>query len=224
VFHLKELALHPYAFKGDRLLNVSVILAHPDSQSFNHAIASTAVTKLQMNGHGVAFHDLYAEQFDPILPAREIPAQIQLPPDVEKHCDELRIAEGIIVVHPNWWGQPPAILKGWVDRIIRPGIAYRFLEGDQGEGVPVGLLKAKAAIVFNTANTPPKREQAVFGDPLQLLWKNCIFNLCGVPTFYRETFTVVVTSTLAQRQDWLRKVQKVVDHYFPANKANRSIE
>lgn len=205
-------------------MNVSVILAHPSNQSFNHAIATAAVTTLQTNGHAVTFHDLYAEQFDPILLSEEIPAGIQLPSDIEKHCDELRHAEGVIVVHPNWWGQPPAILKGWIDRVVRPGIAYKFLEGDKGEGVPVGLLKAKAAIVFNTANTPPKREQEVFGDPLQLLWKNCIFDLCGVPTFYRETFTVVVTSTLAQRQDWLRKVQNIVDHYFPANELNRSIE
>jgi len=54
------------------------------------------------------------------------------------------------VVHPNWWGQPPAILKGWIDRILRPGVAYQFLEGDAGEGVPVGLLKAETALIFNT--------------------------------------------------------------------------
>jgi len=46
-------------------------------------------------------------------------------------------------------------LKGWIDRIFRPGVAYEFNEGDKGEGIPVGLLKAKKAIVFNTSNTPP---------------------------------------------------------------------
>lgn len=202
-------------------MNISVILAHPDDQSFNHAIAWTAVTQLQKNGHNVNFHDLYAERFDPILPYQEIPTEVSLSPDVEKHCDEIRSVDGIIIVHPNWWGQPPAILKGWVDRVMRPGVAYRFLDGDQGEGIPVGLLKAKAAMVFNTANTPPKREREVFGDPLQLLWKNCIFDLCGVSTFYREMFTVVVTSTYEQRQSWLRKVEEVVGQYFPADDLNR---
>jgi putative NADPH-quinone reductase len=198
-------------------LNISVILAHPDHQSFNHAIAGTAVTRLQKNGHSVTFHDLYAEQFDPLLPSGEIPTEVLLPPDIEKHCDEISSADGIIIVHPNWWGQPPAILKGWVDRVMRPGVAYKFLEGDQGEGIPVGLLKTKAAIVFNTANTPPERERDVFCDPLQLLWKNCIFDLCGVATFYREMFTVVVTSTYEQRKGWLRKVEEVVGRYFPAD-------
>ena len=121
---------------------------------------------------------------------------------------------------PNWWGQPPAILKGWVDRVMRPGVAYNFLDGDQGEGIPVGLLKASAAIVFNTANTPPEREREVFGDPLQLLWRNCIFDLCGISTFYREMFAVVVTSTYEQRQGWLRKVEEVVGQYFPADDFN----
>ena len=45
------------------------------------------------------------------------------------------------------------------------------------------------------------------GGPLQLLWKNCIFDLCGVPAFHREMFTVVVTSTYDERQGWLREVK-----------------
>jgi putative NADPH-quinone reductase len=195
-------------------LRVSVILAHPDNQSFNHAIAKTAASRLEKNGHEVIFHDLYAEGFDPVLPSEEIPSGVSLTPEIDKHCSEIGEADGIIVVHPNWWGQPPAILKGWVDRVMRPEVAYKFLEGDSGEGVPVGLLKAKAAVVFNTANTPAKREQEVFGDPLQLLWKNCIFDLCGVPTFHREMFTVVVTSTYEERQGWLSQVEKIVNQYF----------
>lgn len=204
-------------------MNISVILAHPNNQSFNHAIARAAVIQMQKNGHSVLFHDLYAEQFDPLLPSEEIPTEASLPVEVEKHCEEISSADGIIIVHPNWWGQPPAILKGWVDRVMRPGVAYKFLEGDQGEGIPVGLLKARAAVVFNTANTPPERERDVFKDPLQLLWKNCIFDLCGVSTFFRETFTVVVTSTYEQRQSWLRKVEKVVGQYFPADEPQGKI-
>lgn len=201
--------------KGVVIVNISVILAHPDKRSFNHAIAETAVARLERNGHTVNYHDLYAEKFDPILPASEIPNGALLPPEIQRHCDEIAEAEGIVIVHPNWWGQPPAILKGWVDRIIRPGVAYNFLEGDKGEGVPVGLLKARAALVFNTANTPPEREQTVFGDPLQRLWKNCIFDLCGVPAFHREMFTVVVTSTDEKRRGWLSHVENTIQNYFP---------
>ena len=198
-------------------MNISVILAHPTKGSLNHAIAQTAVARLESNGHHVMFHDLYAERFDPILPAHEIPDEARLPDDIERHCREIASAEGIIIVHPNWWGQPPAILKGWIDRVIRPGVAYRFLDGDGGEGIPVGLLRAQTALVFNTANTPPAREQEDFGDPLQRLWKNCIFDLCGVRSFHREMYTVVVTSSAEERRDWLNGVDRLVHRHFPAN-------
>ncbi len=196
-------------------MRVSVILAHPTDQSFNHAIAQTAISELTQNGHQVSFHDLYAEEFDPILPTGEIPKGALVPPKVERHCQEISNADGMIIVHPNWWGQPPAILKGWIDRVIRPGVAYEFADGDQGEGIPIGLLKVKVACIFNTSNTTLEREIRVFGDPLETLWKNCIFDLCGVKTFYRETFSVVVTSTPEQRQQWLTKVREVMQCYFP---------
>lgn len=195
-------------------MKIAVILAHPDKESFNHALAETVVDQLKRNGHVVYFHDLYAEKFDPVLPGDEIYKEKVPPPKIDEHCREISNAEGIIIVHPNWWGQPPAILKGWVDRVIRPGVAYEFLEGDKGEGVPRGLLKAQAALVFNTSNTPAEREKSVFGDPLETIWKNCIFGLCKVTSFYRRNFNVIVTSSEGQRREWLLEVRRTVDKKF----------
>jgi NAD(P)H dehydrogenase (quinone) len=196
-------------------MRITAILAHPGPGSFNHAIAEAALETLQQNGHEVAFHDLYRESFDPVLPFKEIPKDAATDAAIQKHCHEISRADGIIIIHPNWWGMPPAILKGWVDRVIRPGVAYEFLEGDGGEGVPCGLLNAKVALVFNTSNTFPERELQVFGDPLETLWKNCIFDLCGVKQFYRKTYSVVVASTFEQRLAWLEDVRETVNRYFP---------
>lgn len=196
-------------------MNISLILAHPRKKSFNHAIARCVADQLRRNGHTVFFHDLYQEAFDPILPHSEVFAGAELTPEIDAHCREIGSADGIVIVHPNWWGQPPAVLKGWVDRIMRPDIAYRFLEGDGGEGIPVGLLRAGAAVVFNTSNTPPQRESDEFGDPLQTLWQNCIFGLCGVRNFHRRNFAVMVTSNPSQRTAWLEEVTITINHYFP---------
>jgi NAD(P)H dehydrogenase (quinone) len=196
-------------------MDISVILAHPDKVSFNHAIADAVVDTIRACGHNVLFHDLYAEGFEPLLPSKEIPRQAVLPPLVAQHCEEIASADGIVIVHPNWWGQPPAVLKGWIDRVIRPGVAYEFLEGDTGEGVPVGLLKARAALVFNTSNTPPDRELSVFGDPLETIWKNCVFGLCGVKIFKRRNFGVVVTSSLEDRKGWLADAARITGETFP---------
>jgi NAD(P)H dehydrogenase (quinone) len=198
-------------------VRISVILGHPDKNSFNHAIAKAAVETLRENGHEVAFHDLYREKFPAILPAKEIPRGAALPQIISRHCAEIAAAEGIIIVHPNWWGQPPAMLKGWVDRVLRPGVAYKFAEGDSlAAGALVGLLKANAVLVFNTSNTQPERELAVFGDPLETLWKNNMFLSCGARSYYRKTFSVIVTSALEQRQKWLKEVKEITNRHFPA--------
>jgi len=197
-------------------VKILVILAHPDKSSFNHAIAGTVVRALEENRHEVIYHDLYTERFSSTLTTAEIFKNFAVPRPIGKYCAELAAAEGIIIVHPNWWGQPPAILKGYIDRVFRPGVAYEFAEGDDGEGIPIGLLKARAALVFNTSNTGLEREEEVFGDPLQSIWKRSVFDLCGVKTFYRRTFGVIVTSTLEDRRSWLDEVDAVVSSYFPA--------
>ncbi len=196
-------------------MNILVVLGHPQKGSFNHAIAGTTVDALKRLGHKVVFHDLYAEKFDAVLRFEEIPADGKVDADIKKHCAELACAEGIVVVHPNWWGQPPAVLKGWVDRVMRAGVAYDFQEGDSGEGIPIGLLKAEKAVVFNTSNTVEERERRHFGDPLERLWKTCIFDLCGVKNVYRRTFSPVITSTLAQREKWLGETAEIIQKEFP---------
>jgi putative NADPH-quinone reductase len=200
----------------DTNVNISIVLAHPNPGSFNHAIANAAAEALRKNGHKVALHDLCQEQFPPLLPAAELQADAKLEPVIASHCKEIVAADGIIIVHPNWWGMPPAILKGWIDRVLRMGIAYRFEANDKGEGVPVGLLRAKAAIVFNTANTPDDRERAIFGDPLENIWKKCVFDFCGVRNVHRRTFSVVITSTPRQRAEWLQEAAQTAARLFPA--------
>ncbi len=196
-------------------MSISIILAHPNPRSFNHALAEAAAQTLRANGYDVVLHDLCAEGFDPILPAGELVKDAVLPAVIKQHCDQIVEAEGIIVIHPNWWGQPPAILKGWLDRVLRMNVAYKFLPGPNGEGVLVGLLKAKAALVFTTSNTPPEKEMQLFGDPLQGLWKDCVFDFCGVKQFRRTNYSVVITSTPDLRQTWLDDARKTVDQYFP---------
>lgn len=195
-------------------MRILIILGHPHSGSLNHAIASAVRDAMLESGHNVVLHDLYAEGFDPILVADEIPQRGDVPGSIYEHCDDLCSADGIVIVHPNWWGQPPAILKGWVDRVFRPGIAYQFEENDSGEGIPIGLLRAKAAVVLNTSDTPASRERTAFGDPLDAIWRRCIFDLCGVHSFYRRMFAVVVTSTKQQRDMWIEEAKELCKNAF----------
>jgi NAD(P)H dehydrogenase (quinone) len=190
-------------------VKVLVILGHQRRGSFCHAIARTAIDELRAGGHEVVCHDLYEERFDPLLPDAEIPKGSAVDPVVAQHCRELTEAMGYVVVHPNWWGQPPAMLKGWLDRVLRQGVAYEFT----AEGV-LGKLAGRQAVVFTTSNTPRADEIRLFGDPLENLWKTCIFGFCGVETFCRRNFEPIILSTPAQRDKWLEEVRAVIAEQF----------
>jgi putative NADPH-quinone reductase len=189
---------------------VSIILGHQHEGSFNHAIAALAKTTLEKNGYEVRLHDLYAEKFDSILPHEEIGGPVN-DPLVQQHLTEIAEADGIIIVHPNWWAMPPAIMKGWIDRVMRQGVAYRF-----ENGAPKGLLKAEHALVFTTSNTPKEVELKWFGDPLENLWTTCILTYCGAKNVKRTNYESVIMSSAEQRAGWLADVAAQVGAAFPA--------
>jgi NAD(P)H dehydrogenase (quinone) len=188
-----------------------IVVANPSPNSLSHAMASAAKRVLVARGHEIAYHDLYAEHFDPVQPTGEEGNVGSSNGLVEQHCSELARADLIIIFHPNWWGQPPAILKGWIDRVFRLNTAYAYPPGAGFEGIPVGLLRARHAIVVNTSNTPAEREAAAFGDPLEVLWKKCVFGLCGVSSVVRRMYAPVSSSSAQQRATWLAEVTALIE-------------
>jgi len=191
-------------------MNISLILANPNPQSFGHQISKTCLNSIKTDQHQLWFHDLYQEQFDPILPSSEIdsPNQ-QIDPKILQYAQELTKTDLLIIIHPNWWGQPPAILKGWIDRSFRPQMVYNFTEKG-----PQGLLEIKQVLIFTTQNTPLEIEIKELGNPLDLLWKKCIFNFCGVQNVTRKIFTPVDESKNQQRQEWLDEVQTIIQKHI----------
>jgi putative NADPH-quinone reductase len=196
-------------------MKVLLVLGHPAPGSFNHAICAAARASLEAAGHECRFHDLYAEKFDPVMTAAELPKDAVLPADIERHCQEIGEADGLIIVHPNYWSAPPAILRGWVDRVLRAGRAYNFVPDGKGGARPVGLLKARVGLVFTTANTPHEKEVELFGDPLHTHWLKVVFGLCGISRTEKWDFSPIITSTAEERREWLREVELAVARYFP---------
>ncbi len=187
------------------------IVAHPNTNnSLSHAMDVVARAVLARRGYEIAHHDLYAEGFDPVHRTGE-GGTASSDALVEQHCAELTKADVILVSHPNWWGQPPAILKGWIDRVFRLDTAYAYPHGAGFDAPPVGLLSAKCAFVFNTSNTSSRREMEVFGDPLQRLWSDCVFGFCGVGKVVRRMYGPVTGSTPEERAEWLTQVAALID-------------
>lgn len=195
-------------------MNVLIILGHPDQKSFNHAIAEACKTQLETNGHVVFYHDLYAEEFNPLYHLSNSTVNEEDNKEIKTHHSHLINSDGLIIIHPNWWGQPPAIVKGWMDRVLIRGVAYDFTTSDKGQAIPVGLLKAQTGVVLNSSNTPDSQET----DLLDLIWKEQVFGFIGIKKSVRKNFGIVKESDPKQRENWLSEILQLVDSHFPKTK------
>ncbi|OEJ35440.1 NAD(P)H-dependent oxidoreductase [Streptomyces subrutilus] len=190
-------------------IRTGVYLAHPRPGSFNHAVFEAVVEELRARGSEVMAHDLCAEGFAPLLSAEETgtvdPAAGARDDQVALHRAEVATLDGLVFVHPNWWGMPPAVLTGWVQRVLVPGVAYKL---GSAQGEPAGLLRAGRALVLNTSDTPADREETEFGDPLDRIWSACVLPYVGVADVRRVVFRTVADSSDAQRADWLDQARR----------------
>lgn len=107
-----------------------VVLAHPDADSFNASVAETYCEEVRVGGHEPVLRDLYALHFDPILRQNERPGRGPFEPaeDVRAELAVLDGASVLVLVYPIWFGSPPAMLKGYVDRVLGAGVTARQVQ------------------------------------------------------------------------------------------------
>lgn len=183
-----------------------VLLAHPIEDSLNRAIADQACKALRKAGLSPRFHDLYREQFDPVLPEDEVRRRFTFDETIQTYFREVQEAPGFVFVHPDWWGGPPAILKGWLDRVFRPGVAYDFQGEEFLEKEQVPLLTGRWAIALST--TDARRGEAPH--PIETVWSTQVFEFCGISPYAVEIMHDVRNSTYRMRRDWLRHAGRQV--------------
>jgi len=166
-------------------MNVLIVLGHLCHGSFNAALADTASSEFGRLMHPVRKVDLYAAEFEPRLGRGDFTAGVtgewfdvareqaralregSIAKDVQENVELLRWAELVVLQFPIWWFGPPAIIKGWMDRVLLPGFAY-----GRGHSFDTGGLQGKKAMLSVTAD-PPSTAYAVdgrFGEMDGILW------------------------------------------------------
>ena len=132
-------------------MRVVVVVAHPDPNSFTHAIATTARAALTEHGHEVTVLDLYAEEFRTAMSPDERHAYHSerplLDPVAERHAGLVKQTEAFVFVYPTWWSTMPAILKGWLERVMVPGVGFVFNERHH---VRRGLTQTRRIVGIST--------------------------------------------------------------------------
>ena len=179
-------------------MRAMVVLCHPFESSLCHAIAAGVGEALAGGGADVVRHDLYAERFDPLLSGAEIARHYPLDEQTQHHCDELERSGLLAVVHPDWWSGPPALLKGWVDRVFRPGVAYAWEGEAPEEKRHRGLFAGKRALVFVTTDREDAERPAAIGQ----FWSD-VCSYCGMELRAFTLFCDVRRSGYRTRRRWL---------------------
>lgn len=165
--------------------SILIVTAHPEPSSFNHALTRSAAAALRGAGHAVVVSDLYGEGFDPLAGRGDFssvadPAYFHyqneqalavreqaFAPDIAREQRRLEAADILILQFPLWWGSPPAILKGWLERVLAYGFGYV-----DGHRFDTGLFRGRRALLSVTTGGTPARfgEDGVYGPIEKVLW------------------------------------------------------
>ena len=134
-------------------MRVLVVFAHPLENSYTAALSQVVVDTLKAGGHTVDFCDLYREGFNPVMSASQRSAYRDTATnldEVAEHVRRLEQADGVVFVFPSWWYGVPAILKGYLDRVWLPGVAFEF--------GPVAIRPLLRLRLFGVVTTAGDRE------------------------------------------------------------------
>jgi 1,4-dihydroxy-2-naphthoate polyprenyltransferase len=181
-----------------------VIIGHPRPGSFSHALAEAYLEGARSARAEVRVIDLANLDFDPILRTAS-PRGQPLEPDLAAAAESIRWAERLVLFFPTWWGSMPALLKGFLDRVLLPGEAFEEIEG--GTGIE-GQLAGRAAHLFATMDTPPWVYRWLLKEPGFQSVGPATLSLCGIQPIRRTAFGPVKGASAALRKHWLAEARR----------------
>ncbi|OPY85949.1 MAG: General stress protein 14 [Smithella sp. PtaU1.Bin162] len=187
-----------------------LIYSHPNPLSFCNAIVNTVREELWEKKHELIIRDLYGIGFDPVLKASDFIARQagQTPADIKIEQDYVVWSDVMIFIYPIWWAALPAMIKGYIDRVISYGFAYKRDAG--GNVIP--LLTGKKVIVFNTQGAPEERyEKSGMFEAMRKTSDFAIFEFCGMQVLAHQFFGAVTTVDEATRKLYLKKVDTTMN-------------
>ena len=193
-------------------MKVLVVLAHPNPDSFSHAIVDKASATLAECGHSVSVIDLYALGYSPAMTRAELAAYPTSTPAIDpmvvEHTRLLQECMTIVFVYPTWWSSMPAILKGWIDRTMLPGVAFSV--HPETLKLQPGLTNVRRLIGISTFGGP-RLASLVARDNGSKIVTRSLRAICHrrCRTTWLRMFNIDA-STTAERQKFLQRVERTM--------------
>jgi NAD(P)H dehydrogenase (quinone) len=188
-------------------MNILIVYAHPNLRSFNQAILQTLDAALRERGHLTQTHDLYRMRFRAVLDNDDLNRNWRGDPaeDTRREQEAVLWAQGLALVYPIWWFGPPAILKGWIDRVFTRKFAFEF-----GADGMKGLLTHERALVLNTlGGDEATYRQQNWHELLVRPMTEGVLGACGVRQVIHRAFYEVTTVSPAERRAMLDEVREL---------------
>ncbi|MFC1691067.1 NAD(P)H-dependent oxidoreductase [Nanoarchaeota archaeon] len=183
---------------------ILVILGHPRKESFNGALTDSYIKGAKRSGAQVRKIELGKLKFDPVL--RNGYSKIQkLEPGLIRAQKDIKWADHIVFIYPTWWGAMPSLLKGFIDRILLPGFAYKFITG---KTLPEQYLKGKSARLIVTMDSPPWFYWLI-GSPGHKMMRTTILRFCGINPVKITSIGSVRKASEEKRKKWLDQVRRL---------------
>jgi putative NADPH-quinone reductase len=183
--------------------NVLIINGHPNKGSFNFGLMNAYREGAEKAGAKVQQIIIADLQFDPNL-KYGYQKRTDLEPDLLDAWGKILWADHLVWVHPVWWGGFPAIMKGFIDRLFLPGLAFKYRENSVWWDK---LLIGKTAHIMTTMDQPGWYYRIFFGRPSINQLKKSILEFCGVKPVKVTIIGIIKTSDKTQRKKWMDKVR-----------------
>ncbi|GAA4383772.1 NAD(P)H-dependent oxidoreductase [Hymenobacter koreensis] len=187
-------------------MRIYLLLAHPDKDSFNGRLADAYEAAATRNGHEVRRQNLGDLDFDPILWKGYKQVQA-LEPDLQLAQQHLSWCEQWVIIYPIWWGSVPALLKGFFDRVLLSGYAYRYRQ--QGPFWDK-LLRGRSAHVITTCDAPTWWIWWQYRNSDLNTVKRAVLEFCGISPVRVTRIGRMRYLTAQQREDQLAKVIRAI--------------
>ncbi|MFW5647450.1 MAG: NAD(P)H-dependent oxidoreductase [Candidatus Alkaliphilus sp. MAG34] len=190
--------------------NTLVIFGHPDPNSFNGAILKTVENKLIDKKYQFIFKNLYQLNFNPVLTSDDLKKtkNSSVASDIAIEQNDIEWAKNIIFIYPIWWAGQPAMVKGWIDRVLTPGFAYAFQE----DGTIKGLLSDKVVMVFTTTRSGEENmTESGMAAAIEKTVMEGIFGFCGINTMLYKNLYGVSKATEAEKKEMLAEVEYLLN-------------
>ena len=192
-----------------------IVYYHPNDRSFCSAILKAVKDGSKKGGHPSKVINLSKDNFDPVMKSKDLKAFAELgrgmeeaimdlDPIVFRYKKKLEWAEHIVMIFPIWWMTMPAMMKGFVDKVIFPGVAY---EMDNGR-LRSRLHSLKQVTVITTMNTPADIYRNNFGNSLEGSLVKGTFNQIGIHDIRWISLNMVKQSGDEKRWLWLDEIEK----------------